>query len=103
MENFNINNYKHIHMIGIGGISMSGIAEILVKSGFIVTGSDANKSEITDKLTEHGIPVVIGHDFVNLRKANLVVQKYNPDPCIRSVYLWLSRKKIAFFFRNRSG
>lgn len=73
MENFNINNYKHIHMIGIGGISMSGIAEILVKSGFIVTGSDANKSEITDKLIAHGISVAIGHDFVNLRKANLVV------------------------------
>ena len=68
MENFNINNYKHIHMIGIGGISMSGIAEILVKSGFIVTGSDANKSEITDKLIAHGISVAIGHDFVNLRK-----------------------------------
>lgn len=52
---------------------MSGIAEILVKSGFIVTGSDATSSEITDKLIQNGIPVVIGHDFTNLRKSNLVV------------------------------
>lgn len=50
MENFNLNNYKHIHMIGIGGISMSGIAEILLNSNFIVTGSDVTQSEITDKL-----------------------------------------------------
>ena len=73
MENFNIYNYKHIHMIGIGGISMSGIAEILVNSGFTVTGSDASQSDITDKLIQNGITVSIGHDFVNLRKANLVV------------------------------
>lgn len=73
MENFNINKYKHIHMIGIGGISMSGIAEILANSNFYVTGSDSVKSEITDKLSQNGIKVVIGHDFINARKANLVV------------------------------
>ena len=73
MENFNINNYKHIHMIGIGGISMSGIAEILLNSGFSITGSDVSTSEITDKLTENGIPVTIGHDFSNVRKSNLVI------------------------------
>lgn len=73
MENFNINNYKHIHMIGIGGISMSGIAEILLNSGFTVTGSDVSSSEITDKLIQNGITVTIGHDFANVRKSNLVV------------------------------
>lgn len=73
MENFDINNYKHIHMIGIGGISMSGIAEILIKSGFIVTGSDISRSDITDKLIKNGIHVTIGHDFMNVRRANLVV------------------------------
>ena len=73
MEGFDIHNYKHIHMIGIGGISMSGIAEILVNSGFTVTGSDASQSDITDKLTQNGIIVTIGHDFENLKKSNLVV------------------------------
>ena len=72
-EKFNIYDYKHIHMIGIGGISMSGIAEILVNYGFHVTGSDASQSEITDKLIQNGINVVIGHDLVNSVKSNLIV------------------------------
>ena len=60
-------------MIGIGGTSMSGIAEILKRYGFIVTGSDASESELVDKLRESNIPVVVGHDLENLRKADLVV------------------------------
>ena len=71
--NFNIFNYKHVHMIGIGGISMSGIAEILVHAGFKVTGSDASDSEIVHNLVSKGIPVTIGHDFDNCQKASLVV------------------------------
>lgn len=69
----NIKKYKHIHMIGIGGVSMSGIAEILSHWGFTVTGSDSNYSEIIDKLVKTGIPVTIGHDFDNLAKADAVV------------------------------
>lgn len=68
-----LKKYKHIHMIGIGGTSMSGIATILKKWGFYVTGSDANPSELVDKLKENNIPVVIGHDLDSLRKADLVV------------------------------
>ena len=68
-----LKQYKHIHMIGIGGTSMSGIAEILKRYGFIVTGSDASESELVDKLRESNIPVVVGHDLENLRKADLVV------------------------------
>ena len=65
--------YKHIHLIGIGGVSMSGIAEILHACGFIVTGSDAAQSENTDRLLKKHIPVKIGHDLENLEKSNLVV------------------------------
>ncbi len=68
-----LKQYKHIHLIGIGGVSMSGIAEILHACGFIVTGSDASESEITDKLMKNHIPVKIGHDLENLEKSNLVV------------------------------
>ena len=56
MINLNNNNievlkkYKHIHMIGIGGVSMSGVAEILHNWGIFVTGSDCTKSKITDKV-----------------------------------------------------
>ena len=68
-----LKQYKHIHMIGIGGTSMSGIATILKKWGFYVTGSDANQSELVDKLIENNIPVIIGHDLENIKRANLVV------------------------------
>jgi len=60
-------------MIGIGGVSMSGIAEILKHWGFTVTGSDAHSSEITDKLIQNGISVKIGHDIDNLVKADAVI------------------------------
>ena len=51
----NIKKYKNIHMIGIGGVSMSGIAAILTNWGFNVTGSDWAQSEATDKLNTLGI------------------------------------------------
>ena len=69
----NLKQYKHVHLIGIGGVSMSGIAEILHSCGFIVTGSDRTKSEVTDKLIKTHIPVKIGHDIENVEKSNLVV------------------------------
>lgn len=68
-----LKQYKHIHMIGIGGTSMSGIATILKKWGFYVTGSDANPSELVDKLNDNGISVVIGHDLDSLRNSDLVI------------------------------
>lgn len=68
-----LEKYKKIHMIGIGGVSMSGIAEILKNWGFYVTGSDTAQSEYTDDLISHGIPVKIGHDIESVAKADLVV------------------------------
>ncbi len=52
-----IENYKNVYMIGIGGISMSGIAEIIKNYGYNVSGSDLNKSSITEKLEKNGIKV----------------------------------------------
>ena len=68
-----IKKYNRVHMIGIGGVSMSGIAEILNYFGVTVTGSDLADSEIVKKLRKNGIPVTIGHDFENLSKADIVV------------------------------
>ena len=50
------------HFIGIGGIGMSAIAEMLVNLGFQVTGSDINKSYITQKLEEMGVQIFQGHE-----------------------------------------
>lgn len=69
----NLKKYKHIHLIGIGGVSMSGIAEILHHFGLFVTGSDCCKSRITDKLASHGIYVSIGHSTSLVEKADLVI------------------------------
>ena len=68
-----LKQYKNIHMLGIGGTSMSGIAEILKNWNFNVTGSDMYQSENTDKLKKKGIKVTIGHDFGSLSKADIVV------------------------------
>jgi len=63
-----IKKYKNIYMVGIGGISMSGIAEILVKWGYKVSGSDGTKSTQTDWLTENGVKVNIGQVAENITK-----------------------------------
>lgn len=54
-----------VHFIGIGGISMSGLAQIVLKQGYKVTGSDWNESPITKKLENMGADIVYGHDAVN--------------------------------------
>ncbi len=64
---------EHIHFIGIGGISMSGIAQIMLKNGFKVTGSDRCESNITSKLKELGATIYIGHHADNIKGAGLVV------------------------------
>ncbi|MDO5379140.1 MAG: Mur ligase domain-containing protein, partial [Clostridia bacterium] len=64
---------KHVHMIGIGGSSMSGLAEMLRQRGVIVTGSDSVRSYMTDALSAKGIPVMIGHKAENIDGADLVV------------------------------
>ena len=62
-----------IHFIGIGGIGMSGIAEILHNLGYTVQGSDVAENANVKRLTEIGIPVSIGHDANNLGDAQVVV------------------------------
>jgi UDP-N-acetylmuramate--alanine ligase len=69
----NLENIKNIHFVGIGGIGMSGIAEILADRGVVVTGCDLKPSTATDLLATRGIHVMIGHDPSHLQGADLVV------------------------------
>lgn len=69
----NIKKYKNIHMIGIGGVSMSGIAEILLNWGFNITGSDCYNSETVETLTKKGIKVTIGHNSEDVKNSDVVV------------------------------
>jgi len=64
---------RHIHLVGIGGASMSGIAEVLINLGFKVSGSDANQTEITDKLSKLGAKVFIGHAGSNVENVDVLV------------------------------
>lgn len=72
--NDNIDNaLTKIHLIGIGGVSMSGIAELLMKDGFTVSGSDRQQSELTDRLKKLGAEIHIGHKAENITDQQLVV------------------------------
>ena len=62
-----------IHFVGIGGIGMSGIAEVLLNLGYQVQGSDLKASKITDRLVELGVTVFVGHQVENLENAKVVV------------------------------
>ncbi|MEO7539194.1 MAG: UDP-N-acetylmuramate--L-alanine ligase [Pyrinomonadaceae bacterium] len=64
---------KRIHFIGIGGIGMSGIAEVLCNLGFVVSGSDAKKSKNTERLEKLNIRISEGHSAENVQDAQVVV------------------------------
>jgi UDP-N-acetylmuramate--alanine ligase len=64
---------QHAHFIGIGGIGMSGIAEILLNLGFKVSGSDLRRGPVTDRLAQMGATVYEGHDAANVAGATVVV------------------------------
>jgi UDP-N-acetylmuramate--alanine ligase len=62
-----------VHFIGVGGIGMSGIAELLVNLGYGVSGSDAKPSAVTERLQQIGVRVAHGHDAANVGDADVVV------------------------------
>ena len=64
---------QHAHFIGIGGIGMSGIAEILLSLGMKVSGSDLRRGPVTDRLAQLGATIYEGHDAANLAGATVVV------------------------------
>ncbi len=64
---------RRVHFVGIGGIGMSGIAELLFNQGFTVSGCDLAASANTERLAALGVPVAIGHDPAHVADADLVV------------------------------
>ena len=65
---------RNIHFVGIGGIGMSGIAELLLNQGFTISGSDLVKTEITEKLEKLGARIAEGHDADLIQEADVVVK-----------------------------
>src|SRR5215469_2528938 len=66
-------NFQRIHLVGIGGIGMSGIAEVLLTLGYSVSGSDVKLSNITERLQELGATIYEGHQASNANGAHVVV------------------------------
>ena len=62
-----------IHFVGIGGIGMSGLAQIMHNMGFMVQGSDLSQSKNTDWLKKFGIKIFIGHKKKNIKKVTMLV------------------------------
>ena len=64
---------KHIHLVGIGGIGMSGIAELLLNLDYFISGSDLRKTEVTEHLSDLGGKIFLGHRPQNINGADVVV------------------------------
>ena len=91
---------RHIHMVGIGGIGMSGIAEVLLNSGFEVTGSDLATSEVTDRLTTLGARISEGHSEENVGDADVVVYSSAVKPHENPETLEAERHRIPIIPRS---
>ena len=66
-------NFQRIHLVGIGGIGMSGIAEVLLTLGYSVSGSDLKPSTLTERLQNLGATIYEGHQAANVEGAHVVV------------------------------
>ena len=71
--NVTFRNFQRIHMVGIGGSGMSGIAEVLLSSGYAVSGSDLKASPVTERLRNLGAKIHEGHEAQNVQGAHVVV------------------------------
>ena len=90
-----ITSNEVIHFVGIGGIGMSGLAQIMHNMGFVIQGSDLCQSKNTDRLRKFGIKIFIGHKKKNIKKVTMLVissaiKKNNVE------YLLAKKKKYLF-------
>ena len=74
MKNINIGKKEVIHFIGVGGIGMSGLAQVMKIMGFTVQGSDLSQNKNTDNCKKLGIKIFKGHSKKNTLKATIIVK-----------------------------
>ena len=72
---------QHIHFVGIGGVGMSGIAEVLFNLGYSISGSDQSDSATSRRLASLGIAVKIGHDAAHIEGRSIVAADRNGAGC----------------------
>ncbi len=91
MNDLNMRRIKDIHLVGIGGCGMSGIARILYEMGYKVSGSDIKEGPNTIRLKDLGVKIYIGHKSAHIRKADLLI--YSSAVSSENVELTEARSK----------
>ena len=90
---------RQVHMVGIGGIGMSSIAEVLLNRGYDVTGSDLESSDVTKRLEDHGATIYKGHAAEQVGEADVVVYSSAIDPDENPETLEAERRRISLIPR----
>lgn len=90
---------RQVHMVGIGGIGMSSIAEVLLNRGYDVTGSDLETSEVTERLAAQGATIYEGHAAEQVGEADVVVYSSAVDPEENPETLEAERRRISLIPR----
>lgn len=91
---------RHVHMVGIGGIGMSSIAEVLLLRGYVVSGSDLSPSPVTEHLERLGATIYEGHDRENVERAEVVVYSSAVHPRENPETLEAERLRIPLIRRD---
>jgi UDP-N-acetylmuramate--alanine ligase len=76
---FEMGHIKHIHFVGIGGVGMAGIAEVLLRQGYTVSGSDLSENSLTQWLRVMGATIYRGHEASNIKHADVLVRSSAVD------------------------
>jgi UDP-N-acetylmuramate--alanine ligase len=76
---FEMGHIKHVHFVGIGGVGMAGIAEVLLRQGYTVSGSDLSENSLTQWLRVMGAIIYRGHDASNIQNADVIVRSSAVD------------------------
>jgi UDP-N-acetylmuramate--alanine ligase len=90
---------RQVHMVGIGGIGMSSIAEVLLNRGYTVTGSDLQSSDVTERLEDHGATIYEGHAAEQVGEADVVVYSSAIDPAENPETQEAERRRISLIPR----
>ena len=98
MKKINLGQKELIHFVGIGGIGMSGLAQIMKNMGFKIQGSDQNKNKNTISCSKAGIKIFIGHSKNNV-KASTILVKSSAIKKNNSELIYARTKKIPIYSR----
>ena len=101
MKKINLGQKEVIHFVGIGGIGMSGLAQIMKNMGFKIQGSDQNKNKNTQSCLKAGIKVFLGHSIANVKSSTILVR----SSAIKNSNCEISyarKKKNTYLFKSRS-